>query len=973
MLTRIGLLTVLSLLFISTKATAQVKTWEGTVEWSFFGTATQEWTGRSQVNFFTETGELRVFGYYPDEQNIILSAINLRILDYDSTGTYTINNDNVGFYRLLSNKPCSTDPVLASPPPPGTLNIDEADSTNGIFSGRFDYQVRCENPSNLFRIMGSFTTNIEEEPEADGILVQDIEYIDSGDLLTNKVVVDATVQLLDASGTVLEEKTTDTQGSVKFETETDSALVYQLDVTKDVGLYTLHRSVSENFDPLSHILEFPESLYLDAETKRLRLANPELESSFSGTEPLNTFDEILNANLIGYETQSIQEQLHLWSNADATLGISLNEEIARIIIAEQVLYEILRDSAPLTEEIALLLSDLIVAFTSTENTFEKYEAYLNDPDTILPALLEALSDKLIAIIRELAIQQGQVLENDVKAYLLSQSPPELHDALIEAWTIVEEYALRVARGKSLDEIIAGEIKDISKRAALTAVSKILLSYFVQQTNDEIPLAVLRAEDHLVIPTDISLKQSQTSVRETSESLILMNQEAVNASVFFRETANGIDEIDSFLGGASEFFGFNPLKTVVAVLKLVKWSAYAGTAGINSVRLHNVLETEVPLVMAQALGEEPNSSNKRGTETYRSPSNNLSAISLDITQLRKEADQYLDIVDEVVSLVQTDSVEATMDLIIDLINADGSLTNLLSSQQKLVYVSASHASDSLDTFQDSVDELIDQSLNAKLDRTIFALSALAYLAEEESDLTDVVNAAEQSAISLTQTDSVLTVLNEELSTLPAVPLVFIENVDLLRTSESNILLTALVKNPSSLEVLETQITLGINEDVFALQSNAEQSISAIAPKGTTALDWTISITEPDSIVGFYTLNLASDNAIVLGQSGTIDLERISSVSMQREPESTITTLHLAQNYPNPANSSTKIPFSVSKTGHVSLKVYDILGRTVAVLVDENKTSGSYEILMDTRLLNNGIYFYQLTTNESSITQKMSIIR
>jgi hypothetical protein len=68
--------------------------------------------------------------------------------------------------------------------------------------------------------------------------------------------------------------------------------------------------------------------------------------------------------------------------------------------------------------------------------------------------------------------------------------------------------------------------------------------------------------------------------------------------------------------------------------------------------------------------------------------------------------------------------------------------------------------------------------------------------------------------------------------------------------------------------------------------------------------------------------------------------------------------LSQNYPNPFNPATTIQYQVAGEGNVSLKVFDVLGREVASLVDEHQSSGRYEVRFDARRLASGIYFYKL---------------
>ncbi|MBS1551334.1 MAG: T9SS type A sorting domain-containing protein [Bacteroidetes bacterium] len=83
----------------------------------------------------------------------------------------------------------------------------------------------------------------------------------------------------------------------------------------------------------------------------------------------------------------------------------------------------------------------------------------------------------------------------------------------------------------------------------------------------------------------------------------------------------------------------------------------------------------------------------------------------------------------------------------------------------------------------------------------------------------------------------------------------------------------------------------------------------------------------------------------------------------------TTFSLSQNYPNPFNPATKIKFDLVKSGLVKLTVYDILGKEVATLVNENLSAGSYETDFDGSNLPSGVYFYRIETNEFTQAKKM----
>jgi len=81
----------------------------------------------------------------------------------------------------------------------------------------------------------------------------------------------------------------------------------------------------------------------------------------------------------------------------------------------------------------------------------------------------------------------------------------------------------------------------------------------------------------------------------------------------------------------------------------------------------------------------------------------------------------------------------------------------------------------------------------------------------------------------------------------------------------------------------------------------------------------------------------------------------------------------QNYPNPFNPSTTIKFRVTSYGFVSLKVYDVLGREVATLVNERENAGSHAVIFDASKLASGVYFCVLYANGKSISKPMLYLK
>ena len=83
--------------------------------------------------------------------------------------------------------------------------------------------------------------------------------------------------------------------------------------------------------------------------------------------------------------------------------------------------------------------------------------------------------------------------------------------------------------------------------------------------------------------------------------------------------------------------------------------------------------------------------------------------------------------------------------------------------------------------------------------------------------------------------------------------------------------------------------------------------------------------------------------------------------------------LRQNYPNPFNPTTIIEYDLPKDSRVKILVFDMLGRQVRMLVDEEKSGGSYKVEFNANNLSSGVYFYHLQTNEFAQTKKLVLMR
>jgi photosystem II stability/assembly factor-like uncharacterized protein len=113
--------------------------------------------------------------------------------------------------------------------------------------------------------------------------------------------------------------------------------------------------------------------------------------------------------------------------------------------------------------------------------------------------------------------------------------------------------------------------------------------------------------------------------------------------------------------------------------------------------------------------------------------------------------------------------------------------------------------------------------------------------------------------------------------------------------------------------------------------------------------------------------------VAGTGGSIARYVGTATSVHDDVRGVPSEFALEHNYPNPFNPSTTLRYELSVLSSVDLRVFDVLGREVAVLVNEEKTPGHYSVTWDADGMSSGIYFYQLRAGGNVFTKKMILLR
>ncbi len=222
----------------------------------------------------------------------------------------------------------------------------------------------------------------------------------------------------------------------------------------------------------------------------------------------------------------------------------------------------------------------------------------------------------------------------------------------------------------------------------------------------------------------------------------------------------------------------------------------------------------------------------------------------------------------------------------------------------------------------------------------------------------------------------------------VPIIFKQSGENLFVQDINVIIDSILHgNDSDLEI--SLIHLNVNDTIAYhvggsgndfIHTNFDDSASISINNGTAPFTGSFLPANPLSKFNFMEADgewilKVYDNAT--GNSGTLkswglSINYSSPSSVDYSSPSLPEGYELLQNYPNPFNPSTRIKFSIPQTGFVSLKVYDALGKEVAVLINDEKPAGSYEAQFEGSKLSSGVYFYRMIVTDPSKSSGQPII-
>ncbi len=160
---------------------------------------------------------------------------------------------------------------------------------------------------------------------------------------------------------------------------------------------------------------------------------------------------------------------------------------------------------------------------------------------------------------------------------------------------------------------------------------------------------------------------------------------------------------------------------------------------------------------------------------------------------------------------------------------------------------------------------------------------------------------------------------------------------------------------------------------AKQISGNNDVTGSDPSFTDEKNWDYTLREGSSAIDAGDPSFGTDYPGQVIDLGAFEYEG-NITGLRDKQEMTVRAFGLSQNYPNPFNPVTRIAFFVEKQQMVSLRVYNILGRPVATLIEETVPAGRQEVIFDGARLASGVYFYRLQTESGGrLTRQMMLVK
>ncbi len=685
------------------------------------------------------------------------------------------------------------------------------------------------------------------------------------------------------------------------------------------------------------------SSYLMADTL---LASPTLNSSILlGWVPLS------RSLFQGYDVSGVSNLLSSWTSVTDNYD-QISSSLIHLNIAEWQIGNYCQDASLMTMETLQSLYPFAQRIFGLAGIGEKIEEYSKDKLELI------LGDDII----NYALDGINVALNLIFSRI---PPPEgvRYQAACDQLMQTTE-----AAGKSGKDLLTDEAFEAFY---IPIGANLFLSYvYVPGTQHTFDWAIQQSKSYNFTGSYSSSYSTSSSLYNSSHVSTLTAQSAgigLRATSDFFDTGSEMLAIGALITapGAPLAAALSTLSTVMGVASLV---TVTGAVVVDGVRLVNI-----PIDLSKTISSIYGSSMKKTSRLSKTVAlGKMSGLSGLANNLHKSSTSYNDALNILITDVKADNRQNVRLDIETLLNLDSVLNRQLRITNLSLQAVASLGDSTMVQFDSLYSQHIDNFFTSSNTKQSTYLNLLAYLIDS-LNVSYVDSIKKYATAAIKANNRVDSLSNELLASVQNTPIPgYVASVS--TSAPTNVSVNSVFTIKTRFQNFGGTLASNLYAKISLLGGFStgidSVSVGSLSPSGQDSVQFVVTAPTTDT-VGVYSIIFIGDNTSSEPVGGVIVATNLISVGniVQTIPRS----FNLYQSYPNPFNPATTISYDLPQKEHVTLVIYDILGRQVETIVDNIQQPGKYKVTFNGSNLSSGVYFCRLQAGLFAETKKLILLK
>ncbi len=744
--------------------------------------------------------------------------------------------------------------------------------------------------------------------------------------------------------------TTDTQGAFSFEQAGKTqAQVYEL---RFLGTRTVPesgesievRKVAPDVQMGASTYRLPVALFVQKYSLMYLLTSLQVPPVIGEGEPMQIEPQ--------YDESGAQSLLASWSANVGADREGITNALARLWMAEYALSGLYNDAVWMSNETSYIMFKLLRGFLIAQAIGADIQK--NATPQLDRWLQRRVTDECFRGI-EFLIRRAFVDEPAKRA--LAALPPNCS-------TTIQAAIQSMTTAATESDLVA--TTDAVSNAIMKQGSERILARYLRDTQEDLDRSVEVAGLFQYTGTaDAAYSQVQQIIQGSNQSTTSAHELAdfLQAQTNYDQV---LQKIISHIGRQPNVGNYVSLSRQI---RKAKFGAFGRAVGVLMGRLKDIERADVPA--GTGLAFDPGVT-KRPIVVV---DNNLQQRSAKTVadNLRAAIEPFRQKVSEISTAFAEGRRDDAFNQYDELITLDANLERALLASQAPIIATAEAASDQVAGFDDSFDALTNAISSNQIERAILYGQLLQITDDASITADSIATQADSVFQSLDNAETNVTDLTTAVQGVQARPYVAVTGIALetnLVNLGDTLRVSVTIENQGDSSADGVLVTLAPDASATLLTADSF-NVGTMAAAETRTFEWELEIVNGDEAIRSFQIELTSDNALTIPGTGTYNVALI--VALEPIAAEIPTEFSLHQSYPNPFNPSTTITFSVPITGHVVIKVYDVLGREITTLVDEIVAAGTFETQFDAGDLPSGAYLYRMESGNFHATKSTILVK